>query len=182
MRVAVQDANILIDLELANLLDSWLSLGVETHTTDLIVRQLVAGDHREALARIQSGHIRSHTLDASEMTEMVDLFMRLSGGPDLNDCSVLYLARKLEATLLTGDRPLRIEAERLQVEVHGTLWILDRVVEAAAISPAFAAARLRGLLDAGRFLPLRECEIRIRRWESGMTGMRPGGTGSKQEE
>ena len=36
MRIAVQDANVLIDLELAGLFDLWFQLGVETHTTDLI--------------------------------------------------------------------------------------------------------------------------------------------------
>lgn len=165
MRVAVQDANILIDLELAGLLDSWLALGIETHTTDFIVRQLKTGGHREALARIRKGGIQRHALGAAEMAEMVGLFQELSGGPDLNDCSVLFLARKLDALLLTGDKPLRIEAERRRIEVHGTLWILDQLVAEAVISPENAAARLRGLLDTGRFLPLRESEKRIRMWE-----------------
>jgi predicted nucleic acid-binding protein len=96
---------------------------------------------------------------------MVALFQQLSGGPDLNDCSVLFLARKLDALLLAGDKPLRIEAERRRIEVHGTLWILDQLVAEDVISTKNAAARLRGLLDAGRFLPLGESEKRIRLWE-----------------
>ncbi len=162
MRVAVQDANILIDLELAEILDSWLELGIETHTTDFIVRQLEAGKHREALARIRKGAIQSHALDAAEMAEMIALFQELSGGPDLNDCSVLFLAQKLGALLLTGDKPLRIEAERRRIEVHGTLWILDQLVAESVIAPTNAAASLRGLLDTG-FDPLPEDELR--RWE-----------------
>lgn len=47
-RVAVQDATILIDLEMTGLFDLWLQLGIETHTTDFITRQLEKGVHEIA--------------------------------------------------------------------------------------------------------------------------------------
>lgn len=164
MRVTVQDANILIDLELAELLDPWLELGIETHTTDFIVHQLLRGNHLEALSRIRENRIQTHSLDATEMLEMMALYATFSSGPDLNDCSALYLARKLDALLLTGDKPLRLEAERRGVEVHGTLWIMDMLVSHDILSPGETASRLRRLLAAARFLPARECEIRLHRW------------------
>lgn len=40
MRIAVQDANVLIDLELAGLFDLWFQTGIETHTTDFIRAEL----------------------------------------------------------------------------------------------------------------------------------------------
>jgi len=53
-RVAVQDANILIDLELANLFDAWFSLGIETHTTDLVVREIRRGGHNVAMSHVEA--------------------------------------------------------------------------------------------------------------------------------
>ena len=45
LRIAVQDANVLIDLELAGLFDLWFQTGIETHTTDLIRAELERGEH-----------------------------------------------------------------------------------------------------------------------------------------
>jgi hypothetical protein len=36
MKIPVQDANVLINLELTGLFDLWFQTGIETHTTDLI--------------------------------------------------------------------------------------------------------------------------------------------------
>ncbi len=37
MILAIQDANILIDLHKAGLLEAYFRLGIETHTTDLVL-------------------------------------------------------------------------------------------------------------------------------------------------
>jgi len=55
MKIAVQDANVLIDLELAGLFDLWFQLGIATHTTDLIKGELEDGGHLQALAYFKSG-------------------------------------------------------------------------------------------------------------------------------
>ena len=55
MKIAVQDANVLIDLELAGLFDLWFQLGIGTHTTDLIKGELEDGGHVQAQAYFKSG-------------------------------------------------------------------------------------------------------------------------------
>lgn len=160
----MQDANILIDLELAGLFDLWLQLGIETHTTDFITNELTQGGHKTALSYIHAGRIQSHALSSEELADVVALQMDVSSGPDLNDCSVLYLAKKLGAMLLTGDNALRMETAKIIIEVHGTLWIFDRLVERGLLSPQIAASKLGLLLSANRFLPEKECRYRLRRW------------------
>ncbi len=163
MKVAVQDANILIDLELSGLLGNWFQLGIETHTTDLILEQVREGGHAEVLANAKSGRLRTHVSTAETLAKAVEL-AALNPGIDLEDGSVCLLAQELGAILLTGDRRLRDVAVAQQVDVHGTLWIFDRLVEGGALSAAVACERLERLLRLDRYLPRAECEKRFKTW------------------
>ncbi len=165
-KVAVQDANLLIDLELAQLFDVWFKLGIETHTTSFVARELRLGDHLVALSYVESRHIVSHDLDASEVGAVVNLRMSVGGGLSLTDCSVLYIADKLGALVPTGDAALRDASHDRHVPVHGTLWIMDILVDNGLIGMAIAAAKLELLLNAGRRLPKEACKERIERWRS----------------
>jgi hypothetical protein len=167
LRIAVQDANVLIDLELAGLLDLWFQTGIETHTTDLIRAELEAGGHGQALAYFQSGQLIEHGLGFEELLAVAELEREVGNKAKFNDCSVLYLARKLGAMLLSGDRPLRIAGEQRQIEVHGTLWIFDQLVERKLMTGKVAAAKLESLRRECRFFPERECQIRLERWRAG---------------
>lgn len=163
-RVAVQDANILIDLELAGLLDLWFQAGIATHTTDLIVDQLQRGRHGIALSHLQSGHLVCHSLSMVDLIEVDALMQQVGEGPDLADCSVLWLAGKLGCILLTGDGALRRAGFSQSITVHGTLWILDHLVERALLAERVAAAKIEHLIAAKRRLPSEECENRLAKW------------------
>lgn len=76
------------------------------------------------------------------------------------------LAIALNALLLTGDKELRLLAEARQVEVHGTLWIFDRLVEKRLLKPKDAADKLECLLTQDRYLPEMACGERIKRWQA----------------
>ena len=163
-RVAVQDANILIDLELAGLFDLWLQTGIETHTTGLIESQLRRGRHTVALAYIASGAIRAHRLSADDLEAVAARLAVCGPGPDLADCSVLWLAEKIGAMLLTGDSALRKVAETVPIETHGTIWILDRLVKTKLLPASLAASKIEYLLSQDRRLPKNICDNRIRAW------------------
>lgn len=164
VRVAVQDANILIDLEIAGLFDLWFQAGIETHTTDLIEGQLDEGRHAIALAYIRTGHVRCQGLSVNDLSELDALMEEAGEGLDLADCSVLWLAERLECMLLTGDGPLRRAGARRSVEIHGTLWILDILVRTGLLEEHLAASKLEHLLQNNRRLPEALCRERIKRW------------------
>ncbi len=169
MRIAVQDANILIDLEFAGLLDPWLQLGIETHTTDLITQELRDGNHQQAISYIQKGKIIKNVLSFEDLVKVVRIQKAFQpGGASVKDASVLYLSIQKEATLLTGDKALRFQAESVHCEVHGTLWILDKLIEGNLIDRAIAASKLEYLISLKgskkRFLPEKQSKERISRW------------------
>jgi predicted nucleic acid-binding protein len=76
----------------------------------------------------------------------------------LNDVAAFVLARNLGVGLLTGDRRLRALAEQSGVEVHGTLWLLERMITHELIAPSQAVAALDAMLGAGSRLPAAEVQ------------------------
>ncbi|NJO07425.1 MAG: DUF3368 domain-containing protein [Chloroflexaceae bacterium] len=84
--------------------------------------------------------------------------------PGINDLFALVLAKATTGLLLTGDRHLREVAENEGVKVHGTLWVLDQLVEHQTISPSVAVPALQAMLDHGSRLPRDECQKRLASW------------------
>jgi hypothetical protein len=165
MKVAVKDACVLIDLVNGGLLDIWFQLGIETHTTDLVLRQVRADRQGQAVeAFVKAGLLIIDTLTGEQVLQMMREFGHLPVG--IEDQSVLFLAMKLDAILITGDRRLRLESLRKNLEVRGMLWILDELVEHRHLAPKLAAEKLRILLLNGAFLPPEECDKRFRNWSS----------------
>lgn len=167
MRVAVKDANVFIDMEIAGLLDLWFQLDIETHTTVFIEEELRKGGHSQVLAHFESGMIVRHSLAFEEIAEVDALRGEISAAASFNDCSVLWLAERLQAALLTGDGALRRSGRARSVEVRGTLWVFDRLVEAGLLAPSSAAVKLQTLIDANTYLPEDPCEERLKKWCGG---------------
>ncbi len=164
MKVAVKDANILIDLVNGRLLELCLRLPYEFVTTDMVLFQLEVEAQWSAVQPfVDSGALRTVSLTATEMEEVVADPVHSSLG--LVDAQVLWLAAKEKGILLTGDLPLRQEAERRKVSVHGLLWILTQMVETGTIEPLMAAKALRIMIAKGARLPASECERLLLEWE-----------------
>jgi hypothetical protein len=69
MKVAVKDANVLIDLLEADLLGLWFRLGIETHTTDLVVHEVRQPEQARVLSMmIQAGSLTVHALPAVRLS------------------------------------------------------------------------------------------------------------------
>lgn len=105
MKIVIKDANVLIDLEVAELFDLWFQLGHETMTTDLIVAELRKGRHLRALEYIRAGHIRVESCSPDFLAESFALMQEIGDGPSFEDCTVLLLAMQRDAMLLSGDKP-----------------------------------------------------------------------------
>lgn len=165
MIVVVQDANILIDLADAGLLDAFFRLDVEAHTTDLVLREVKSADVHNF---VKNGVLRQSTFDADQLAELV-VFKADRPALSLQDCSVLKLTMSLprDSILLTGDGALRRHATADKVKMHGILWIFDRLVSRRILTPRAAAKHLRELMGKNPRLPADECENRLHRWSQG---------------
>ena len=164
MRVIIHDASVLIDLATAEILELFMSMPFEMMTTDFVVNEI--GDSttlRQVKSVIAHGFLHVLKSDNVAMSEIQALNTQR---PFLSfaDCSVFFLSKKRGAMLLTGDGRLRKEAENNGLEVHGTLWVFDLLVDEGKISTDGARARLTDLLMRNPRLPSDACEIRLKKW------------------
>lgn len=166
MKIVIQDASVLIDLAEADLLDAWFGLGFDLRTTSLVWREVNRKNQKLKLKRyVDAGQFSIESVGAETLTEIVQLQAALSSRISLEDASTLLFAGKSESILLTGDKRLRLHAEERGIETHGLLWVFDMLVARGALLPEVAAERLQKLIDSGTTrLPLKECELRVRRW------------------
>src|SRR6266478_6066516 len=163
MKVAVKDACVLIDLANGGLLDAWFQLGIETFTTDLVLRQVKA-EHQWKIVSpfVEAGLLKVQTLSGDQLHRMNQSLEGSRIG--IEDRTVLFLAIEQDAILITGDRRLRIEATARKLDVRGLLWVLDELVGRGAIAPKLAAVRPQLMREQGAFLPSADSEKRIESW------------------
>ena len=155
----VIDANIIIDFASCGLLQDLFGAGASIMTTDLVAEELrdPPGSRVVELGLIVS------PLSPAQLLTIQTLEAELPQ-TSIVDRSAYVLARSQGILLLTGDAALRAHAQRLGLEVHGTLYLLDELVDMGLLEPSRAADALGTMLVSGSRLPQSECTQRLRRW------------------
>jgi predicted nucleic acid-binding protein len=161
--IAIQDANILIDLVVVGLFDHCLALHHQFTTTNIILDEL--HEHQAALIQphISSGKFKVIEIDADSLIA-IQLAVKEDTRLSEQDWSALYYAQQLNTLLLTGDKRMRTLANAKGITVCGALWILDELVKAENLSKPEACLFLRQLLLKNKRLPIDECEQRLQLW------------------
>ena len=91
--LVIQDANIIIDLYNAGLLECWFSLNIPTITSDMVEQELQAGGQWSGIKPfIESSELRVVEFSAVEVMEIYSIHKESS--VSVPDCSVIYLAKQ----------------------------------------------------------------------------------------
>lgn len=163
MKIAVKDACVLIDLINGGLIGAWFQLGIETWTTDLVIRQVRKESQWPVVEALQAtGVIKVKSFSDAELKKVRDFQYAASLG--IEDQSVLFLANELKAVLITSDKKLRAQASAAKVRMMGILGILDELLAKSIITQQAAAEKLQAMMDQGAFLPSGECQKRLELW------------------
>jgi Zn-dependent peptidase ImmA (M78 family)/predicted nucleic acid-binding protein len=133
----VVDANVLIDLHKGRLLADLWRLQCRVIVPDVIAAELIDPDG----TRLAEVGLEVHDFSGDQVLEVTRLRLRFNQ-VSTNDLFALVLAKELQAILLTGDRHLRQIADQEGVAVHGTLWVLDELVQLRIIDPHPIVQRL----------------------------------------
>jgi len=155
----VLDTTICIDLFNGGLIEKALQLPYDLVLPDVIVEELI---HPPGGHLVKSGY-SVLSLD-EEGVQQVLLLRERYRKPSTNDLFALVLAKLKSYPLVTGDDSLRRAAKEEGLQVHGLLWVLDRLVDFHILSFVDAAASLEIILEEGSWLPRKECEARLKRW------------------
>ena len=161
--IAVQDANILIDLIKTGLFDHCLALPFSFTTTNIIMDELIEEQAAVIEPHINSGKFSVIKITAEELGEIM-LLSEENTSLSEQDWSAYYYAQKKSSLLLTGDKRLRTIAESKGIIVCGILWVFDRLVENAILSEEEACTNLKILKNINKRIPQTEYEKRIKNW------------------
>lgn len=167
MAVVISDANVLIDLDEAELLPAFFSLPDRFAVPDVLFYEELADQHPS----LPEMGLLLLSLSGDSVLESVRL-VGLYAKPSRIDLLALALAKQEGSPLVTGDRRLREAANAEGVTVHGTLWVMERLVSAGRVTVEEAESAYRRMREAGSRLPWDEVEAQLTEWRRRERGAR----------
>ena len=109
-----------------------------------------------------------HSLTHSDRQALIEI--RYPTVLSEQDKSVLYLALKLDAMVLSSDKAVRKQAKKHAAEVHGMFWIFDCLVAEGLLSKSDASMKLRQMTSNNIIYQnnqelLKEMKLRLTEWD-----------------
>jgi predicted nucleic acid-binding protein len=148
MLLLISDANILIDIEAGDLIAPMFSLGYQFAVPDVLFYEELEEQHSYFL---ELG-LQVRGVDEKGIQRVLDLGRNYKK-PSRNDLFALVLAEREKCPLLTGDAELRKAAEAEDLQVNGTLWLIEKMICEKRITTIVARAALKKMQNSGRRLP-----------------------------
>ena len=144
MKLAITDVCIFIDLYDLQLTAQFFNLALEVHTSVDVLNELYDNQQQLLLAFQSVGKLTAHNIKEEDKKEI--LLTSYPRSLSESDKTVLYLASKLNATVLSSDKTVRTVAKNNAIEYHGMLWIFDQLVNSNLISKSEASIKLKQLI------------------------------------
>lgn len=153
------DANILIDLAVVGRVGVLPAIA-PTEVLDVVLEECRHASQPTLLADVIGCGVTVVETDVSWVGPAVELRTTSLSLPDALNLSYAHAQGRV---LLAGDLPLRIAAQGLGVEVHGSIWLVEQVVGRTTVAdPQEICDWLDRWPASGRRLPAREL-ARLRR-------------------
>jgi predicted nucleic acid-binding protein len=138
-------------------------MNFEVHTTDFIIDEYYRGKKKEKNLKninkyMRSGKIEVHVYDYNKIFTLHEQKKSLTA----SDCSIYILSREIKAILLTGDRKLKLFSEKGDVEVHGIIWLIDKMHHNGVIDNIEYKEKLIELKSLSKRLPIEEIDRRLK--------------------
>ncbi|EGK12949.1 hypothetical protein HMPREF9374_1102 [Desmospora sp. 8437] len=147
--ILLADANVLIDLCLTDGLDV-LPRIASTEVLDVVLDECDHPKQPRIREQVYEAGIRVISVQYDWLYEADQLRTpNLSTQDSLN----LFFARKSKRVLLSNDGPLRERCQELQVEFHGTLWMIEEIHRRNLVEPPKLCRWISILSTSGRRMP-----------------------------
>lgn len=163
MKLIITDSSVFFDIIKIQALPEFFALDFEICTTDFVRGEILESEQREQIEIF----IRSHQLIVFELSEKeieeIENFKTKRFFKTLIDKTVLWKAKQLKCPLLTGDAKLRSEATDQGITVHGSLWVIQIMVESKVVTANAGIEFLEKLKISNDRLPLDEIEKLIKK-------------------
>ncbi len=153
MLLIISDASVLIDIECGELTSAMFSLHWQFAVPDILFSEELAERH----GHLSQFGLLSKTMSGELIAEAYKLrqkYMRTS----VNDLLALTLAKHENCQLLTSDKALREVAKKLNMKVHGTIWLVEQMLQNNKITSEVARVSFQQMQNSGSRLPWIEVE------------------------
>jgi predicted nucleic acid-binding protein len=158
MKIIITDTNILFDVIKIGALPEFFSLDFDICTTVFVIEEIKPFAQKELI----DAFIRAKKLTVYEFSEEeVEEVTNFNAGRNLKrftDRSVIWKSLQLKCPMLTGDKKMREVAEKMSLEVHGSIWVIRKLINSNLITTDKAIALLKQLLMINSWLPKNEIE------------------------
>jgi predicted nucleic acid-binding protein len=144
-QIVITDACVFIDLFELGIISDFFSLQLEIHTTTNVIFELDVEQQAELALFEQAGKIHVHVLTPDDFTEIQSNY--LSKSLSIADKSVLFLAVKLDAIVLSSDRLVRSHAKQVGLNYHGLIWIIQFMINQQVLVPIKAQQAVLFMLN-----------------------------------
>jgi hypothetical protein len=167
MKIAINDACIFIDMYELNLTPDFFKLDFEIHTSIDVFNEVYPEQQNLLNEFVKNGKLKVHSLQSEERIAIMDTVYPISLSEV--DKTVLYLAKKHDAIVLSSNKIVRNYAKSQAIDYNGMLWIFDQLIARNILSSTAAATKLKELIAANifyqnNFTLLQECKKRIKIW------------------
>ena len=153
MLVLVSDASVLIDIEQSDLTSAMFTLPYQFAVPDILFAEELVERH----ARLLQFGLKIKPMSSELIAEAYILHQKYPK-PSVNDLLALILAKHENSQLLTGDKALREVAKIFDVEVHGTIWLVQQLIQYEKITIEDAQIAFQHMKDSGSRLPWNEVQ------------------------
>jgi predicted nucleic acid-binding protein len=150
----VVDTSVWINLHNGKILPQALSLtnrGWEFYMTDEVAREL----EEPSYEILEQNRVKRYSLSDNQVIE-TDMLQKQASNLSVEDASSIVATQALKTVILTDEQPLRQKAQELQIEVHGTLWLLDQLVAAQLINDETVCDAIARMIAANAWFPKQE--------------------------
>ncbi|MDZ7759482.1 MAG: PIN domain-containing protein [Desulfovermiculus sp.] len=151
MTILISDANILIDVVEGRIVDPFFQLPFVICVPDLLFVDELADFHSD----LPEKGLVLKELEPNSLEKAMHLQQRYKKSSRY-DCLALALAVQEDCPLLTGDQDLRDAGVQENIDVHGTLWLVDIMIEKEVITLNTAYEAYKLMYASGRRLPWKQ--------------------------
>lgn len=163
MKLIITDVSVLFDLYHLGVLPEFFVLNAEISITSFVYNEIVFSNQlKEFETYKRSKQLNVMTLTEDEQ-EAVHQFTTKRSLKSIPDKTMLWKSIQLQCALLTCDNKLKKEAIDHGIEVHGSIWVIEKMVEENILVSSKAIELLERLKTVNDRLPIEEIDKIIKR-------------------
>lgn len=159
--IVIKDACVLFDLMDLEILPLFYELDIVVFTTPQVIAEITDEEQlREVNQYIDSGKL---LIDVFGSVETIIVIIDANPGLSFTDGSIIELASRKHATVLSSDKSLRKESERRGLTVRGVLWVIEKLERNQLLTVAKALELLGKYHKVNVRAPLTEIDKLIKK-------------------